>query len=392
MPLLNRAVEMSDEIKAWRHELHRHPELLYDTPWTTAFITEKLKSFGCDEVVTGIGRSGVVGVIKGRQGDGPVLGLRADFDALPIHEETGLPHASLSPGKMHACGHDGHTAMLLGAARHLCETRNFAGAVAVIFQPAEEGGAGGEAMVKDGMMERFGISRVFAMHNAPGKPVGHFASRSGPLLASVDTFSITVKGVGAHAAAPHRGLDPILAGAQIVTALQSIVSRSTDPLESLVVTVTQFHAGDTINAIPSSAKLVGTTRSLNPAVRDMAEKRIRETATGIGAALGAAVEVDYRVAPPYPVTVNHPPETALAMDVARSVAGPAHVDDDTPPVMGGEDFAFMLQARPGAMLWIGNGDTAFLHNPHYDFNDAVIPHGVSYWVSLAETLLKAKDA
>jgi amidohydrolase len=392
MPLLNRAVDMQPEIAAWRRELHQHPELMYDTHWTSAFVAEKLRSFGCDEVVTGIGRAGVVGIIKGRQGEGTCVGLRADMDALPIDEATGVPYASRTPGKMHACGHDGHTAMLLGAARHLAETRNFAGQVAVIFQPAEEGGAGGLAMVEDGMMERFGIAHVFGMHNAPGKPVGSFASRTGPLLAAVDTFEIIVHGVGTHAAGPHRGVDPIFIGAQIVSALQGIVSRSTDPLDSLVVTVTQFQAGDAINVIPATARLTGTIRSLLPSTRDMAKARVRQTAEGVAQALGGSANINDAFSTPYPVTVNHARETELALAVARQVAGESVVDANTPPVMGGEDFAYMLQARPGAMVWMGNGDSAFLHNPRYDFNDEAIPHGVSYWVSLAEKLLKAKGS
>lgn len=392
MPLLNRALELQQEITGWRRELHMNPELLFDTNWTANFVTEKLKAFGCDEVATGIGQTGVVGVIKGRHGEGPAVGLRADMDALPISEETGAAYASKTPGRMHACGHDGHTAMLLGAARHLCETRNFAGAVAVIFQPAEEGGAGGLEMVQDGLMERFGIDKVFGMHNRPGAPVGTFSGRTGALLASVDTFAITVTGVGGHAAGPHRAVDPIFIGAQIVSALQGIVSRGTDPLDSLVVTITQFHAGDAMNVIPPSAKLIGTARALKQATRQMAERRIRETAAGIAAALGGKAEIDYALVRPYPVTVNHPRETALALDVARQVAGGAQVDGDTPPVMGGEDFAFMLEERPGSMIWLGNGDTAYLHHPAYDFNDDAIPFGVSYWVSLAETLLKQQEA
>jgi amidohydrolase len=391
MPLLNRALELQPEIAIWRRELHAHPELMYDTHWTSAFVTEKLKAFGCDEVVTGIGRTGVVGIIKGRHAGDDVIGLRADMDALPMMEVTGLDYASTIPGRMHACGHDGHTAMLLGATRHLCETRNFAGTVAVIFQPAEEGGAGGLAMVQDGLMDRFGIRSVYGLHNEPGAAIGTFAIRPGPLLASVDTFSITVHGVGGHAALPHKSVDPIFIGAQIVTALQSIVSRSTDPLESLVVTITQFHAGDAINVIPPAAKLIGTTRSLKQSTRDMAEHRIRETATGIAAALGGSVEVDYALARSYPVTVNHERETALALGVAQNVAGHKNVDDNATPIMGGEDFAFMLEARPGAFIFMGNGDSAYCHHPAYDFNDDAIPYGVSYWVTLAETLLKQKD-
>ncbi len=391
MPLLNRAVDMQPEIAQWRRELHMHPELLYETHWTSAFVAEKLRSFGCDEVVTGVGRTGVVGVIRGRQGGTRCIGLRADMDALPIMEESGKAWRSQTPGRMHACGHDGHTAMLLGAARHLCETRNFAGAVAVIFQPAEEGGAGGLAMVQDGLMERFGIESVYGLHNEPGAPVGSFAIRTGPLLASVDTFAIEIRGVGGHAALPHFTVDPIFIGAQMVSALQGIASRNADPLDSLVVTVTQFHAGDAINVIPQSARLVGTVRALKKETRDMAERRIRETAQGVAAALGGSAEIDYALSRAYPVTVNHPKETALAVAVAKTVAGGKNVDPDCPPIMGGEDFAFMLEARPGAFIFMGNGDTPYCHHPAYDFSDEAIPYGVSYWVSLAETLLKPED-
>lgn len=392
MPLLNRAIELQPEIAAWRRELHMNPELQFDTHWTSAFVAGKLKAFGCDEVATGIGRTGVVGIIKGRGGGEDVIGLRADMDALPITEVTGAPYASKIPGRMHACGHDGHTAMLLGAARHLCETRNFRGRVAVIFQPAEEGGGGGHEMVQDGMMERFGIGSVYGLHNEPGAPVGSFAIRTGPILASVDTFSITITGVGGHAAMPHLAIDPIFIGAQIVSALQGIASRNTDPLESLVITITQFHGGDAINVIAPTARLVGTTRTLKKSIRDMAQKRIRETAHGVASALGGTVEIDYALSKGYPVTVNHARETQLAIGVARDVAGERNVNPDRPPIMGAEDFAFMLEARPGAFIFMGNGDTAYCHHPAYDFNDEAIPHGISYWVTLAETLLKDQTA
>jgi amidohydrolase len=387
MPLLNRAVEIQPEIAAWRRELHMNPEILFETHRTSAFVAEKLTAFGCDQVVTGIGRTGVVGVISGRHGDGPAVGLRADMDALPITEETGLDYASKVPGRMHACGHDGHTAMLLGAARHLAETRNFRGRVAVIFQPAEEGGGGGLAMVKDGLMERFGIDSVYGMHNFPGLPVGRFATRAGALLAAVDTFSITVRGKGGHAAMPHLTIDPIFIGTQIVTALQGIVSRNADPLDSLVVTVTQFHAGDAVNVIAQQAMIIGTTRSLKQATRKYAEQRIRETSEGIARALGGEAHVNYQFQMGYPVTLNHERETAIAVGVARDVAGMQNVDPDAPPIMGGEDFSFMLEARPGNFIFIGNGDTAYCHHPAFDFNDGAIPAGVSYWVRLAETVL-----
>ena len=386
MPLLNRAQEMQPEISAWRHHLHQMPELQYDVHQTAAFVAEKLRAFGCDEVVTGIGRTGVVGLIHGSKGNGPAIGLRADMDALPITEATGLPHASKNPGKMHACGHDGHTSMLLGAAQHLCETRNFAGSVAVIFQPAEEGGAGGRAMVQDGLMEKFNISKVFGMHNMPGLDVGKFAIRSGAILAATDEFTIEVKGKGGHAAMPHRTVDPVFAAAQLVSALQGIVSRNADPLESLVISVTQFHAGHAQNVIPQAAELGGTVRTLQKEMRDFAETRMKEVAAGVALACGAEIKVNYHRN--YPVTFNHARETDFAIEIASSIAGAANVDPATPPVMGGEDFSYMLEARPGAFIFIGNGDTAYLHHPEYDFNDDVIPHGVSYWVSLAETALR----
>ena len=392
MPLLNRALEMQPEIAAWRRDLHMNPELLFDTHRTSAFVADKLKSFGCDEVVTGIGRTGVVGVIKGRHGDGPVLGLRADMDALPIVEETGLAYASQIPGKMHACGHDGHTAVLLGSAQHLCETRNFRGHVAVIFQPAEEGGGGGGEMVKDGLMERFNIASVYGMHNWPGLPVGQFAIRTGGLMAAMDVFSITIRGKGGHAAWPHTTIDPIFIAAQVVSALQGIASRNTDPLESVVVSVTQFNAGKIHNVIPQNATLVGTIRSLKRELRDLAMNNLRRTAQGVAAALGGEAVIGDNGILPYPVTFNHARETAIAAAAARSVAGEKNVNDNCPPDMGSEDFSFMLEARPGAMVLMGNGDTAFCHHPAYDFNDEAIPVGISYWVHLAETVLAAKSA
>ena len=392
MPLLNRALEMQPEIAAWRCGLHMNPELLFDTHWTSAFVADKLKSFGCDEVVTGIGRTGVVGLIRGRHGDGPVVGLRADMDALPIVEETGLPNASKIPGKMHACGHDGHTAMLLGSARHLCETRNFHGHVAVIFQPAEEGGGGGGEMVKDGLMERFNIASVYGMHNWPGIPVGQFAIRTGGLMAAMDVFSITIRGKGGHAACPHTTVDPIFIGSQVVSALQGIASRYADPLESVVVSVTQFKAGDAHNVIPQTARLIGTIRSLKRELRDLATSNLRRTAEGVATALGSEAVIGDNGILPYAVTFNHPRETAIAAAAARSVAGEKNVNDNCSPDMGSEDFSFMLEARPGAMVLMGNGDTAFCHHPAYNFNVEAIPTGISYWVQLAETVLAAKRA
>jgi hippurate hydrolase len=385
MPILNRVAEMHDEVTGWRRHLHTIPELLYDVHQTAAFVAEKLRSFGCDEVVTGVGRTGVVGIIKGGQGDGPTIGLRADMDALPLDEITGKPYASTTPGKMHACGHDGHTAMLLGAAKYLSETRNFTGSVAVIFQPAEEGGAGGKAMVEDGMMDRFGIARVFGMHNMPGLPVGKFAIRPGPMMAATAEFTITVKGRGGHAAMPHGTIDPIVIASQMVQALQTIVARTIDPIDSIVVSVTKFHAGDAYNIIPQKAEFAGTIRTLRPEVGEKSRERIRQICEGIAAAHGASVDIDIDVN--YPVTQNDAEETVFAGGVAKAVAGEPNVNTAINPVMGGEDFSYMLQARPGAFIFVGNGESANLHNPAYDFNDEVIPHGVSYWVKLTETAL-----
>ena len=385
MPPINAVAAHAPEIAEWRRHIHANPELMYDVHGTARFVADKLRAFGCDEVVEGIGRTGVVGVIRGRHGDGRTVGLRADMDALPITEATGAAYASKFPGKMHACGHDGHTAMLLGAARHLCETRNFAGSVAVIFQPAEEGGAGGLAMVEDGMMDRFGIAEVYGMHNLPGLPVGEFAIRPGAIMASTDEFTLTVRGLGSHAAQPDRSIDPIVTGAQLVTALQTIPSRSADPIDALVVSVTKFQAGTAYNVIPETALIAGTVRTLSPGMRELAQRRIREVCAGIGAAMGAEIEVAYHTN--YPVTVNHAAETAHAVEAAIEIAGEGRVDPEREPTMGGEDFSYMLESRPGAFIFTGNGDTASLHHPRYDFTDEAIPHGVSYWVRLAERRL-----
>lgn len=385
MTILNRAAELQNDVTAWRRHIHAQPELMFAVENTAAFVETKLRAFGVDDIVTGIGRTGVVGIIRGNLGSGRTIGLRADMDALPMTEVTGKPWASTTPGKMHACGHDGHTAMLLGAAKYLSETRNFTGSVAVIFQPAEEGGGGGREMVKDGMMDRFAISEVYGMHNLPGMPVGQFGCRKGPIMASTDEFSITIKGVGGHAAMPHKTIDPIVVGTQIVTALQTIVSRTADPLASVVVSVTKFNAGFAHNVIPSEAVLAGTVRTLRDELRDMAQTRLETICANIGAMFGAEVSVRY--ARNYPVTVNHPDEALYAAKAAIGVAGAANVDADTEPMMGGEDFSYMLEARPGAFIFIGNGDTAGLHNPAYDFNDEAIPYGISYWVRLAEERL-----
>jgi hippurate hydrolase len=388
MPIVNRVADMQEEITAWRRDLHAHPEVQFDVHRTAAAVADKLKAFGCDEVVTGIGRTGVVGVIKGRKGEaGKAIGLRADMDALPISEQTGLPYQSTNPGKMHACGHDGHTAMLLGAAKYLADTRNFAGTAVMIFQPAEEGGGGGREMVKDGLMDRFGVSEVYGMHNFPGLPVGSFATRTGPLMAAADRIAIEIEGRGAHAAMPHEGIDALLVGAQIVNQIQSIVSRNVDPLGSAVVSITQFSAGTADNIIPQIARLRGTARSLSAEVRDLVENRLREVVEGTARLYGASAKLTYHR--DYPVTKNHPQQTAFAAAVASEIAGKEQVDVDVDPVMGAEDFSFMLEARPGAFIFVGNGDTAGLHHPAYDFNDTVIPFGTSYWIKLVETALPA---
>src|SRR5215475_11365515 len=390
MPIVNRVADLQPDSQAWRRDIHAHPELLYDVHRTSAFVAARLKEFGCDEVATGLGRTGVVGVIKGKKqasnGDIRVIGLRADMDALPIEEETGLAHASKTPGKMHACGHDGHTAMLLGAARYLAETRNFAGNAVVIFQPAEEGGAGAKAMIEDGLMDRFGIEQVFGMHNCPGLPVGSFAICPGPIMASTASVDIKIEGHGGHAARPHKCIDSVMVGAQLITALQQIVSRNVDPLDSAVISICEFHAGNARNVIPQTAELHGTVRTLTKEVSELIEKRVREVCRGVAEMTGAKIDLTYEQG--YPVTVNHAVQTEFATRVARDVAGEAHVHDAL-PMMGAEDFAFMLQARPGAFIFSGNGDSAGLHHPAYNFDDEAIVYGTSYWVKLVENTLAA---
>ena len=388
MPINNRIAGLSPEITEWRRDMHENPELLYDVHRTAGMVAEKLKAFGCDEVVPGIGRTGVVGVIRGRKSNSrKVIGLRADMDALPIEEETGLPYASKVKGKMHACGHDGHTAMLLGAAKYLAETRNFDGTAIVIFQPAEEGGAGAKAMIEDGLMDRFAIEEVYGMHNHPGMPVGAFALRPGPLMAASDRIFITVEGKGGHAAKPHQCIDTVLVGAHIVTALQSIVSRNVDPLQSAVVSICVFNAGNAGNVIPERVEMVGTARSLVPDVRDILEQRIVEVAEGTARMMGAKAKAIYKR--DYPVTANHERQTKFAASIAAEISGADKVNAAMTPVMGGEDFSFMLEKRPGAFIFMGNGDSAGLHHPRYDFNDAAIPVGVSYWAKLVETAMPA---
>ncbi|MEN0041992.1 MAG: M20 aminoacylase family protein [Pseudomonadota bacterium] len=388
MPVNNRISAFHDEITEWRRTIHQHPGLMYDVQETAALVTQKLKEFGADEVVEGIGRTGVVAVIEGRQtGSGRTIGLRADMDALPIKEKNDSAYKSKYDGKMHACGHDGHTAMLLGAAKYLAETRNFDGTAIIIFQPAEEGGAGGKAMVDDGMMDRFGIDEVYGLHNMPRLPVGEFAIRPGPLMAGTDEFTISVKGLGAHAAMPHLGRDPIIAASQMIQGLQTIVSRNVDPLSSAVVTVTAMEAGKAYNVIPQEAKFWGTVRTLDPEVREQVFARMTIMLEGIAAA--HEMSVDIKIKEGYPVTSNHPDQTDFAAEVAREIVGDDRVDTNRMPVMGGEDFSYMLLERPGAFIFMGNGDSAGLHHEEYDFNDDAIPVGSSYWARLVEKALPA---
>jgi hippurate hydrolase len=389
MAIINRIGEFQDDMTAWRRDFHQHPEIAFEEVRTSGVVAEKLRAFGLDEVHTGIGRTGVVGVLKGRAGGG-AIGLRADMDALPIQETTGLDYASTIPGKMHACGHDGHTTMLLGAARYLAETRNFEGTVYFIFQPAEEGEGGGRVMIEDGLFERFPIPQVYGMHNWPGKPVGSFAMRAGPIMAAADRITIEIKGQGGHAAAPHRCKDPVIAAAQMITAIQTAVSRNADPIDNAVVSITQIHGGDAYNVIPERVSLGGTVRCFTPTMRSLLQQRLGEIVEHVGRALDVTTHFAYETG--YPPTVNSDAETDLAADAAIDVAGADRVERDTPPVMGAEDFAFMLMERPGSYIFIGNGgdDSApMLHNPGYNFNDEALPVGASYWARLVERLLPA---
>ena len=382
MPVKNRFAELHAEIKAWRQDIHAHPEIGFDVFRTAELVEEKLRAFGVDEVVTGIGRTGVVGVIKGRSDTkGRVIGLRADMDALPIHEETGAHHASRIPGKMHACGHDGHTAMLLGAAQYLAETRNFDGTAIVIFQPGEEGYGGGKEMCEDGLMDRFGIQEVYGLHNAPGLPTGTFAIRPGPMMAATDEFKITLEGRGGHAARPNNTVDTSVMACHLGVALQTVVSRNADPVGQLVVSVTAIETSSmAFNVIPQRVTLRGTVRSMSPEMREMARARIEEITHGIAKTFGGTAEFDFPEG--YPVLINADQETAYAEEVARKVAGDCQL---SPMVMGGEDFAFMLQERPGAYIRLGNGASAGLHHPEYDFNDEIIPVGCSWLAEMVET-------
>jgi len=384
MPVINRIAALGPQMTQWRRHLHQHPELQFDCHQTAAFVTERLRDFGVDEIHQGIATSGVVALIRGRA-DGPVIGLRADMDALPIAEATGAEHASTVAGRMHACGHDGHTTMLLGAAQYLCETRNFAGTVALIFQPAEEDGGGGEVMVREGIMDRFAITQVYGIHNAPNLPFGHFHTTPGPLMAAVDTAFVHVTGKGGHGAMPHDCIDPVVAIAGMVGALQTIVSRNLFALDELVVSVTQIHTGSASNIIPETGWFCATIRSFTPEVRDLAEKRFHDIVQGHAAAYGVEARIDYERG--YPPTVNDPARAAFAAEVAREIAGPDAVEDQSGREMGAEDFSYMLQARPGAYLFLGTGPGAGLHHPAYDFNDEAAPVGASFFARLVERAL-----
>ncbi len=381
MPVLNRIAALAPEMAEWRQHLHRHPELGFACHRTAGFVADRLRDFGVDEIHEGIAESGIVAIIEG-QGDGPTIGLRADMDALPIMEETGLPYASATPGIMHACGHDGHTTMLLGAAKYLAETRRFRGRVALIFQPAEEDGAGGQAMVQAGILDRFGIAEVYALHNAPQVPLGSFATTEGPIMAAVDTAWVTLTGKGGHGAFPHDCVDPIPAAVAITAALQTIVSRNVNPMMEAVVSVTEIHAGTASNIIPETARLTATIRSFDPAVREMMKRRFHEIVAGTAAAHGVTAKVEYDWG--YPATVNDPDRAGFAVSVAAEIVGEAARITDQARAMGAEDFAYLLEERPGCYLFIGQGDGAGLHHPAYDFNDEAAPYGASFFARLVE--------
>lgn len=381
MPVLNRIASYAEEMKVWRRHLHQHPELAFECQRTAAWIVERLREIGVDEIHEGIAKTGIVALINGRT-PGPVIGLRADMDALPIEELTGAEYASVVPGKMHACGHDGHVTMLLGAAKYLAETRNFAGTVALIFQPAEEDGGGGQVMVQEGIMDRFGIGQVYGIHNAPNVPFGHFTTTPGPLMASVDTAFVYITGKGGHGATPHECVDPVVAVVGMVQAVQTIIPRNVYALDEAVISVTQIHTGTASNIIPEEAMFCATIRCFKPDVRALLKKRFHEIVEGHAVAYGVKARVDYDWG--YPATINHEDETEFAAEVARDVAGPDAVDARSNREMGSEDFSYMLEARPGAYLFLGTGPGAGLHHAAYDFNDDVAPIGASFFARLVE--------
>jgi hippurate hydrolase len=389
MPPLDGVAAIAPDMKRWRHAIHSHPETAFEEVKTSALVAEQLASFGL-EVHRGLAETGVVGTLKAGKGN-RAIGLRADMDALHIQEANEFAYRSTVPGKMHACGHDGHTSMLLGAAKYLAKSKSFDGIVHFIFQPAEENEGGGRRMVEEGLFEKFPVEAVFGLHNLPGLAFGEFSIRPGPIMAAYDIFEITIEGRGSHAALPHQSVDPLPIAAQLVLALQTIVSRGTDPFDTAVVSVTQVHGGDTWNVIPAAARVGGTVRSFDPKVQDRIEAEIGRIARELPAAFGA--KASFRYERRYPATVNHPAETEQAAEVAALVAGPEKVHRDRRPLMGSEDFAFMLKARPGAFMFVGNGageGGCTLHNPGYDFNDELLSVGASYWVKLVEMLLAPK--
>ena len=381
MAVINRIAGFDEEMTAWRRHLHANPEIGFDCHATAAFVVARLRDFGITEIETGIATSGVVAVIEG-QGEGPCIGLRADMDALPMTETTGLDYASTVPGRIHACGHDGHTTMLLGAAKYLAETRNFRGRVALIFQPAEEGPGGGKVMVEEGVLERYGIDQVYALHTLPGVPAATFETTPGPIMAAVDTLHVEVIGQGGHGAMPHETRDPVVAAVAIVQAIQTIVSRNRNPLDDLVISVTQIHTGTVDNVIPGTAYINATIRSFTAEVQEMAHRRLREVAEGTAAAYGVRAEVRIEIG--YPATFNDASKVAFAAQVAREVVGDGAVIADRPREMGAEDFSYMLQERPGAYLFLGQGAGSGLHHPGFNFNDAVAPVGASFFARLVE--------
>ena len=389
MPIINRIAEFHPEMTAWRQDFHMHPELGFEEFRTAGIVAQKLRDFGCDQVVEGFSKTGVVAVIHGQGGpNGRAIGLRADMDALPIEEQTGAAYASLTSGKMHACGHDGHTTMLLGAAKYLAETRNFSGSVVLIFQPAEENLAGGGVMVADGLFDQFPVDRVFGMHNWPGLPAGEFQWREGPIMAAVSNLEVEITGKGAHGAMPHEGVDPIVVAASIVQGLQSIVARNVEPVEAGVITIGHIKGGFTYNVIPGTVSMQGTGRWFKPEVGDLLESRFLSMVPKIAEAFGATATAEFKRA--YPATINDAASTQLTIKAAEAVAGAARVKHMEKPTMGAEDFSFMLNAKPGSYIMMGTGRTAndpSLHHPKFDFNDEMLPMGASYWVALTEQLL-----
>ncbi len=382
MPIINRIADFAADMTEWRQHLHTIPELSFDCPKTAAFIKERLEEIGVDEIHTGIAQTGIVAIIKG-QGAGKTIGLRADFDGLPIEEDTGVAYASTHPGKMHACGHDGHTAMLMGAAKYLTETRNFSGRVALIFQPAEEDGGGAEVMCQEGIMDRFDISQVYGIHNVPGFDFGTFMTTPGPIMAAVDMFTINITGRGGHGAMPHETADPVVAVCGMVQAIQTIGSRNVHSAQEKVISVTQIHTGSASNIIPETAMINGTIRTFDKDTQEVIRRRMEEVVAGQAASYGVTAELDYEVG--YPATVNDVEGAAFAAKVAVDVAGEAMVVPDMPKVAGSEDFAYMLEERPGAYLFLGTGEGAGLHHPKYNFNDEAAPIGASFFVRMVET-------